>query len=196
MKNKILICLSLFAVISLSGCLKKGDDDPLISLRSRKARVAGDWKVVSVSQTETYTATGSGGSYTDVYTSTGDSYTYVSTVNGVSTTETGKSTVSWTFEKDGTYSRTNTTDGVETKSTGRWNFTSGVGDTKNKSQITISEETVTTNGTQSTYSGNVVDEVYDITELRNKNMVLYSHNTSKDASGTSDVEAKIELEAK
>lgn len=40
--------LLLFAFIGLStltGCLKKGDEDPFISLRSRKARVIGKWTI-------------------------------------------------------------------------------------------------------------------------------------------------------
>jgi hypothetical protein len=198
MKNKILICLSLFAVISLSGCLKKGDDDPFISLRSRKGRVAGDWKTISVKAISKYTSASNPGSTTSFeYTSNGETYTEITTVNGVATTESGTQTEKWTFDKDGSYSSTSTTDGAETKSTGRWNFTSGVGDTKNKSQLTISEETSSTAGTTTpdTYGGNQVDEVYDIKELRNETMVLYYHRTVKDANGTSDIEYTTELEA-
>lgn len=41
---------------SLLSCFKKGEDDPFISLRSRKARVEGKWKVktLSIKQTNTY----------------------------------------------------------------------------------------------------------------------------------------------
>lgn len=196
MKNKMLICLSLFVAITISGCFKKADDDPLISLRSRKARVDGEWKVASATQTEIYTASGSGGSYTKVYTGTGNTYTFVSTVNGVSTKETGVVTQEWEFDKEGTYKTSDNTDGVITTTEGRWNFTSSIGETKNKSQIALSKETETNGASQDVYTGNYVDEVYDIKELRNDKMVLYSHRTVKDANGTSDIETQIELEAK
>jgi hypothetical protein len=48
----------LFLIITcfLSSCFKKGEDDPFLSFRSRKARVEGRWKVKSlfVRQTNTY----------------------------------------------------------------------------------------------------------------------------------------------
>ncbi|NQV51603.1 MAG: hypothetical protein HQ500_00380 [Flavobacteriales bacterium] len=59
MKNKntkVMLAVGLLlAVASLefSGC-KKGNEDPALSLRSRKARVTGVWNVVSYGDTSTF----------------------------------------------------------------------------------------------------------------------------------------------
>lgn len=195
MKNKAFIYLSLFiTVISLSSCLKKGDDDPFISLRSRKGRVVGDWNVVSIKQTTKFTTSGSTPTTTvTTITSDGKTYTAVSTTNGVSTTTSGEVSQKWTFEKDGNYSSTTTVGGDEEKVEGLWNFTSSIGENKNKSQIALSKVKETSGGTQSTFSGNSIDEVYDLTELRHKTMVLSYHRTEADAGGTTDEEYEAEL---
>jgi hypothetical protein len=195
MKNSILICLALFVTITISGCLKKGDDDPLISLRSRKGRVDGKWKVASAKYTITYTSSNNPTyNYSYVFTSNGNTYTLVSTENGVSTSESGTETQEWEFDRDGSYELSIVIDGTQSTSKGRWNFSSGVGDTKNKSQIILSQETSTDTDGQSTYTGNNIDGVYDIKELRNKKMVLYTQFTQKDANGFSDAEYEVELE--
>jgi hypothetical protein len=45
--NLILLCLFVVLLITESGCTRKGEDDPLVSLRTRKNRVVGKWKVTS-----------------------------------------------------------------------------------------------------------------------------------------------------
>lgn len=46
MKPKIsTILLLLFFVFPFSSCMKKGEEDPFFSLRSRKARLTGEWEV-------------------------------------------------------------------------------------------------------------------------------------------------------
>jgi len=46
MYKKQFILISLLSVFVFSEC-KKGEEDPLISLRTRKARVVGKWKIKS-----------------------------------------------------------------------------------------------------------------------------------------------------
>ncbi len=48
MRNRKVLVLFLVAVMTATlfeGCFKKGDEDPFISLRSRKARITQDWEV-------------------------------------------------------------------------------------------------------------------------------------------------------
>ncbi|MDD4575741.1 MAG: hypothetical protein PHI36_04870, partial [Bacteroidales bacterium] len=56
MKNYkiILLLLAVFAT-TFSAC-KKGEDDPALSLRSRKARVAGEWKMTNIKSTNTFSS--------------------------------------------------------------------------------------------------------------------------------------------
>ncbi|MBI4648213.1 MAG: hypothetical protein HY738_16925 [Bacteroidia bacterium] len=46
-KHLIYILLAIFLISTalLTGCLKKGDEDPFVSLRTRKARVVGNWTI-------------------------------------------------------------------------------------------------------------------------------------------------------
>lgn len=54
--TNLLVVLSIGALLSpaLQSC-KKGDEDPALSLRSRKGRLAGDWEVSSYEETTTFT---------------------------------------------------------------------------------------------------------------------------------------------
>lgn len=201
MKTKILlIAFVITGTILFDGCLKKGEDDPFLSLRSRKARVVGDWEVVSYKYTDTYNSY-SNPSQNNIYTYTmnGSTYTSVSTYpNNPSNnyTSSGTETIDWTFEKDGTYKQTNTQDGQMYTSEGTWNFTSGVGELKNKSQITIYGQKYTGTGYSSTYTGNYVDMAYDLKELKNKKMVWYYKYTYSGTNSNSSYEEEIEFEEK
>ena len=48
MKKGIKILASLILVISILTDCKKYDEGPLISLRTKKARLAGDWKIEKI----------------------------------------------------------------------------------------------------------------------------------------------------
>jgi len=58
MKSKRLLTILLLAIllptVLFVSCLKAGEDDPFISLRSRKARIAGEWKVVKATYSSSY----------------------------------------------------------------------------------------------------------------------------------------------
>lgn len=198
MKHKILFFLFVIASsITLNSCLKKGENDPAISLKSRKARVAGEWKVVSAKSVYTYNdATNPAWNYSGSYTMNGSTYTSVDTDASGTTTTTGTQTIDYTFDKDGTYKSTSTEDGVVSTEAGTWNFTAGVGELKNKSQITLYGQSYTYPGGSSTYTGNYVDGAYDLKELRNKKMVWYYKSTSTTTTSSSSQELEIEFEAK
>ncbi|MFN4235607.1 MAG: hypothetical protein ACK4IK_12460 [Bacteroidia bacterium] len=130
--KKVMIALAVAALVAptLESC-KKGENDPGLSLRSRKGRVAGEWTVKSweykststSNTTETQTTSPSSLSDgTDTYSSNNTetvsfdgtnfkhSETWSYTNNNVTTTNdttyTGTGEIKYTFEKDGTFSMT------------------------------------------------------------------------------------------
>lgn len=190
------IVISTMVIPVFNSC-KKGEDDPFLSLRSRKARVVGDWEVVSYKSTYSYNSPSNPSwNYSSTYNMNGSTYTDVYTDATGTTTTNGTETWKWTFEKDGTYDYTRTIDGQTETSKGTWNFTSGVGDLKNKSQITYYEQSYTSSSGSSTWTGNYVDGAWDLTELRNKKMVWYYKYTSTGSTSNSSSEVEIEFEAK
>lgn len=188
--KKVIIALAVATLVAptLESC-KKGENDPGLSLRSRKARVAGEWTVSKYdykeSRTGSMTQTFSSPSvtYTSSYiineTVTFDgtnfnhieksSNTYNNVTTSYDTTYSGTGEIKYTFEKDGTFTKTMTskytrtrvttpytgatqtntwTQETTTTTTGTWNFTAGIGkDSKNKDGLVftfVSTETKTT----------------------------------------------------
>ncbi len=182
--KKIATFTSVLALLAMSftftSC-KKGSGDPFLTLKSRKGRVAGEWKATKLEFKSNYTnsySNNQGGSSTSSGNFTlkieGGNATYNSSENdnGDIMTEnhsgTGEYTI--TFEKDGTFkgkmsyyvSGTTNFDGnsINTKRnnteerTGVWNFVGGQEkDFKNKERIMLSPLTL---------KGNTSTE-YDIT---------------------------------
>jgi hypothetical protein len=121
MKKVKLSVLALLALAAVAPSCKKGDEDPGLSLRSRKGRFAGEWKIDEIKTDETMTSV-----YVPTYNSNAIGYTntvkttttltstdysqvrnYTSTqVGSTSSTTTDKGTVTdltFTAEKDGTW---------------------------------------------------------------------------------------------
>lgn len=151
--------LIAFTTVFLSGCLKKGEDDPLISFRTRKARVVGNWTMTSGKRT-----TNQGLFYSEEFTYTKDAFSAITTEPHGSYESKGYASFTIKFNRDGTveelrslYYNPNTT-----ILKGTWNFTSGIGRAKKKEQVLIHYENLT----------GIVDILYDIRELRNKKLVL------------------------
>lgn len=156
------IAIVVFFSIVFDAC-KKGDNDPFISLRSRKARVTGEWQLTVGSVTT------AGGPAPIVITYDGNKKTEGSTTTVYSENS--------TFKKNGDYKTVISDDGLAKVREGTWNFSGGVGSTKKKEQliITILKETTTTGNTTGvqTYSGSQAPIViYEIDELRNKKIVF------------------------
>lgn len=148
MKKTMLLLLGAGLFIATPSC-KKGENDPLLSLKSRKARLAGEYKVSKIERvSKSIDNSGQVVSQTD-YTYDGGSTatTITTTTSGNTTTSTEQiSLYETTFKKDGTWEMkknyttvsvfeipnltktTTTTDRVET-TTGVWAF---VGKTKDK----------------------------------------------------------------
>lgn len=127
--KKVMIALAVAALVAptLESC-KKGENDPGLSLRSRKGRVAGEWKVKSWeeknSSTASYTNTQttspaltsdgtstSGNSSNSTVSFDGTNFKHIEsssyTSNNVTTTSdttySGTGEIKYTFEKDGTF---------------------------------------------------------------------------------------------
>jgi hypothetical protein len=179
------------AVAPVFSSCKKGENDPFISFRSRKARVAGEWKVTSGKGSQVETGS--------------NAYNYSWTFDGTTYSETGNfgtssvpRTIEYTFDKDGKFTYDETMGGDTYKSTGTWNFMEGVGETKSKSQLVLREETYTSPSSSSNYEGSTAyDGGFEIVELRHKKMVLrVKYDYSFSSGGTGQVEEEFVLEAK
>ena len=187
--------LGLLVVAAVLPSCKKGDDDPFLSLRSRKGRVAGDWTVDARVKTETQSNSSSSTSTTTTTTISGSNWTQ--THSNSSDVHTGAVTFTFKFDKDGKWSsvyeltETDNTGGVtttsveHTESSGIWNFLGKIGDAKNKENMSVSTTSETTkttftstffpsstNVTTKTYSENENVEIWKITELKNKEMMV------------------------
>jgi lipopolysaccharide export LptBFGC system permease protein LptF len=173
-KCTLLMALLLIAV--MPAC-KKGENDPFISMRSRKARVAGEWKVVSGTGTQSYTFSSSTSNSSWTY----DGTTYTETDASGSTSRTR--TMEYTFEKDGTFTHSDLDDGVSYTGEGNWNFSQGVGETKGKSELVLSFTKTTSPTGTSTFDSFFPWFTYEIVELRNKKMVLKSYSKRTESNG-------------
>jgi hypothetical protein len=190
MKKILVLSLGLLFMGSTFTACKKGENDPFMSMKSRKARVAGEWTVSGSEGTE---------KETENFDSQGDSYTFVqtetSTYNGVtnttvatsvitnlttaaavtdSETTTSTYTETYSFDKEGTYVYTRLTtysDGSSNKSEneGTWSFLgkNKTSDLKSKEAIMTSTTKVTTTSTDAdgTSTVNVVNYDSMITQM-------------------------------
>lgn len=184
MKTTIKVALAalMIAGVSLESC-KKGEGDPFLSLKSRKARVAGEWTV-------------SAGEGKDVSSSITSTWTYNGTVKTTtvgSASAEDKFTETYEFEKDGkfTYKHVDNNGSTATTDTwtGTWNFTGGVGDVKNKSQIVLNVLTYSDGSSTTTYTGSDAPSmVMDIYELKSKEMIFKGTGTTTQGSSSSSSE--------
>ena len=191
MKN--LILTTIFILFAFSEC-KKGPDDPLISLRTRKARIEGNWTLKS--GTEISTSSGFGGSSGESHTTyTETNYSYVSHSHSgnsnYSEQNSGTFGMKMSFKKDGTFTIEQLYDESTATIKGTWNFTGKTKDIKKKEQIalTLTSTSDPDNNANSVVNSNQVFAVFNIKELRNKKMVLElednSTNPGEEPDGTS-----------
>ena len=162
--KKTIVMLAAGALLLATPSCKKGENDPFLSLSSRKGRVVGEWTVTGYETTSKSTQNdGDYNSFTQSLSGTtiSTSNTTYDAGSGSTTTGTGSYTLnegSYTFEKDGTFSSvwnvtyvstasytflgvtyTTTTTTVSTlKSSGNWSFAGKVKDEyKNKERLVL-----------------------------------------------------------
>ena len=201
---KKILHLTLIAAV-LSGAMvscKKGENDPFLSLRSRKARVAGEWTVTAFESKSMTVDNGSNSTLTTTATYNGSAETSVETISvgGASTTETTVSsyTMSLDIDKDGTYELTQSgTDGTYTEK-GTWLFVgkSKENELKNKEAIMLVTESESSTGYNTTYTG-LDGRIFVIDQLKNKEMSLTLESSSNGSDGsTSSFSNKLTFEQK
>ena len=151
--RKSMLLLFSFVLI-FTGC-KKGEDDPFISFRTRKARVTGNWKLAGGYKIQKYSY---GAETKAVYSA--NEYT----LNSGGNFFVGPAKFDMELKKDGSAKVTRIMAPVFSTGgfSGTWNFTDGVGETKKKAQIVFQ------NNSRLDYEF----LLFDIKELRNKRMVL------------------------
>jgi hypothetical protein len=170
-KIKIAVVLVLSVCTILPGC-RKADNDPFISLRSRKARLCGEWKVTSGSGTSTEIAW-SGSSTTATWTFDGSQHSTKDQFGNVTTVP---RTIEYSFSKEGTFTMKETDNGTTYSIEGRWDFNGGEGEAKSKTEVVLFYTKVTEGGTTSIYTGYTPMHLFKLTELRSKKMVFEFHD--------------------
>ncbi len=175
-------------VVTFDSC-RKGAEDPAISLRSRKARLVGEWKLTEGNDTST---NGSFTSYT-AYTETTET---VSTGSGSAMSNPYEEKM--TFNADGTFEIYEKTTNASSGSydvmttTGTWDFNSGVGEETKMAKVILTPtnvEEVSTSGSSITttnyaYVNNALVFTIDLVRLSNKELKVYSIDNSV-STGTS-----------
>ena len=168
----LVICASLFTTC------KKGKDDPSISFRTRKARLTGDWTMTKGTVALSYFYNPDP-PYNELFSFNGSDMT----LNTTETTQqpiiyVGKYFLFLSIKKDGKFSLTETITGTSVstfKASGTWNFTSGVGEAKNKEGVVLKIEDVTGGESdEHLFNRFGMELTYKITELRHKELALES----------------------
>lgn len=173
--------LFLLSATTIESC-RKGEGDPFISLLSRKARITGEWKVTSGKGKEINGSLETNWTY--------DGTTQVFTGNS---SYTDTFTQEYIFEKDGTFKWITTTPNssvaeVQTY-TGTWNFSSGIGKQKNKSQIILTLLTYDNGISSTTFTGSDAPTIiYDLYQLKNKEIIFKGVGTTVSSPGNSSTE--------
>ena len=184
MKNFKRALLILVVVLMALPACKKGKDDPGISLRSRKARLSGEWKLTAGSTTSlsggsTTTATYNGSTCTETF--GGSSYTFAYAE-------------ALTIDKKGTFEYVITGASSSTTYKGSWYF-GGKNkdlDLKKKESVVllITSEVDVSGGTTSTYTYTGTDVnilTLNIDELKNKEMIIVLDGTDVSGSSTDNI---------
>lgn len=190
MKKIALLTLAAFLIAGAVSSCKKGEDDPFLSIRSRKARLAGEWTLTKMEGKKT---TSSGGISTVITKNfTGSALTTVTAVTVMGTTVSSSDTTvfsqAYTFEKNGTYSRTDTGEDGITSIEGTWIFAgkSKKNELKKKEAILLTVTSSKSTGTTS-YTG-LDGDFLVLKQLKKKEMVITTSEsvTSGTSVSTSD----------
>lgn len=178
---KKIINLLLFVVLigTLTEC-RKGEDDPLISLRSRKARVVGEWTLTSGTEKTTFVSGNPSTTNNTDYQYTQDTYvrnsSTVSQSGSTSSSSSGFFYYKITFRSNGEYSLIKQRGSSITNESGDWNFTKGVGEYKRKEQIALVPKTNSSSITNS----REVTRTLTLKELRNRVMTIVEEESDNE----------------
>jgi hypothetical protein len=125
--KKVRILILTFIVLGAIPSCKKGDNDPFISLRSRDARITGNWKVVNLE----YNSNDDG----DISSAILNGSILTQTINGSSISY--SYSANWEINSDGTLNSSYAIDGSLSTESDTWNW---LDDSQKKSKISINGE--------------------------------------------------------
>jgi hypothetical protein len=192
-KFVLVLLIAALAMPAFQSC-KKGENDPGISLKSRKSRLVGEWTITKGKVTQT-----SGGT---IATYTYDNGTLTYTSGGTSST--GTYTFEYSILKDGKYTSKESMTSSGTTTTwsyeGYWYFLDANKDlqVKNKERVAFQCTKATTisgsTTTVQTYSGNEPEEYY-LDELKSKEMI-WKRKVSATGGSTNSMEMEYTLTLK
>ncbi len=170
-KKLLALGLAIFMIASIFTSCKKGEEDPALSLSSRKARLTGTWKLTSANFTE------KGQNYTNVYTFDGTILTVNYNYSGWTGTDNSSYSLTMTINKDNTFEIEEIDDGDRTVTEGYWFFAPANKDEdiKNKERVIFQTTKYTDDdGDVTTYDGstNSQVEVIDLKRLANKEIII------------------------
>lgn len=118
MKKTIKFLVIAITAVGLFSACKKGENDPFLSLKSRTARITGEWKLTSSSSSSTYVYNGPIMNTSNTSSSSYDGTTMTETDNG--STSTYSYTMTLTIEKDGSYKVVEISNGSTSTYNGNW----------------------------------------------------------------------------
>lgn len=173
----MVLCLAL-------GACKKGQDDPAFTLVTRRARVAGDWKMTGghvTVVTKDYKGTYNGVSY-----SFGES-TFDSVIIGTQIHAKGKYTFTISFTKQGAVSIQQKIGISKFEATGTWDFLGAQGEYNKKERMTIQLNDMSGSLSRNDFFDKANSTfTYRIKELRSSKMVLVTEQEvmAADLNGT------------
>jgi hypothetical protein len=192
--NYLVFVILFFALIStiIESC-KKGDGDPFLSLRSRKSRLTGDWKVSSLKSTYKYSnktfETTFDGLNKKVVITVKDTIISGSATNFI-TTQSYYGEIVIDYHKNGSYIYTETFQDVGTGNAitkdykGDWYFMGGnsQNDYKNKELLAMQVTEFNYNSYidddySTIYQGMNTLDVYEIYQLKNSEIILKVNTT-------------------
>lgn len=156
--KKVRILIIVLTVLGAISSCKKGDNDPFISIRSRDARITGEWKVVNLEYNinndgDISSATLNGSILTETNNGSSSSYSY---------------SANWEINSDGTLNTTYAIDGSLSTDSETWYW---LDDSQKKSKIMTSE-----------------GGVYVVDRLTNNELVLkYQYEYSNPSGGDIDI---------
>ena len=164
-----ILIISSISVLMSSSC-KKGEEDPAITLLSRKARLAGDWKLKSGELHLTKKlANGNSTEYNYNF----DPGHYILDSSRSSSSLKGKFDLSISFTRKGIMNLNQTMDNENFTSEGTWDFAGKIGKYKNKEFISLQlKDMVGYSNRLDFFNKSVIQFNYRIKELRNKEIIL------------------------
>lgn len=184
-KNMQILLCSLLIAGTFSGC-KKGEDDPALSLYSRKARLAGEWTLKQ--RTLKYVEQGmySSFSLTSVY---ADGLVNETVIMAETPwpADTNQSSFAYaqtnTFEKDGSYQEVTVGPNGTSTEEGVWSFIkkSQQNDLQNKEAILLTPRKITGKYNNEIIAGSYHPKVYVLKQLKNKHMTWTSATSTGSA---------------